>query len=135
MAEIKVVIKEPKLTATTKVIEASEETLQSIIGDETEAIYVAPYVIDAGKDRHIIFVVDCVGKIKQLKPNISIPHYGEILMGTIIAVLVDEKTGTYIDMPASIAEATIEYMNNNSVKKEKHRYEDEDSSVTIYHRW
>ena len=133
--KINVVVKQPKSTATTKIIEASEEVLQSIVGNEVEKLYIRPYIIDAGKDRHIIFAMDCIGKIKQLTPNIVIPNYGEIIMGTIVAILVDDKTNTYLDMPASIAEATINYMNNNAVKEEKHRYEDEDDCVEIYHRW
>lgn len=62
-------------------------------------------------------VVNDMGKLLGLPKNIVIPEYGDILMGTIFFIGVDEKTCTWKSMPEDKIEKVLEYLEKHDLNK------------------
>ena len=81
--QIKVIVKRPNSKAKEMTIEDGLKTYQELVEGYIE-------VIPFPKDEKIHFVANEEAKIYGFAPNLCLPHYRDVLCGTIVAVSVDE---------------------------------------------
>ena len=81
--QIKVIVKRPNSKAKEMTIVDELKTYQELVEGYIE-------VIPFPKDRTIQFVANEEAKIYGFAPNLCLPHYQDVLCGTIVAVSVDE---------------------------------------------
>ena len=81
--QIKVIVKRPNSKAKEMTIVDKLKTYQELVEGYIE-------VIPFPKDEKIHFVANEEAKIYGFAPNLCLPHYRDVLCGTIVAVSVDE---------------------------------------------
>ena len=81
--QIKVIVKRPNSKAKEMTIVDELKTYQELVEGYIE-------VIPFPKDEKIHFVANKEAKIYGFAPNLCLPHYRDVLRGTIVAVSVDE---------------------------------------------
>ena len=81
--QIKVIVKRPNSKAKEMTIVDKLKTYQELVEGYIE-------VIPFPKDEKIHFVSNEEAKIYGFAPNLCLPHYRDVLCGTIVAVSVDE---------------------------------------------
>ena len=81
--QIKVVVKRPNSKAKEMTIVDELKTYQELVEGYIE-------VIPFPKDRTIQFVANEEAKIYGFTPNLCLPHYQDVLCGTVVAVGIDE---------------------------------------------
>lgn len=81
--QIKVIVKRPNSKAKEMTIVDELKTYQELVEGYIE-------VIPFPKDERIHFVANEEAKMFGFSPNLCLPHYRDVLCGTIVAVSVDE---------------------------------------------
>lgn len=81
--QIKVIVKRPNSKAKEMTVVDELKTYQELVEGYIE-------VIPFPKDEKIHFVANEEAKIYGFAPNLCLPHYRDVLCGTIVAVSVDE---------------------------------------------
>mgnify|MGYP001769998867 CR=1 FL=1 len=107
-AQILAVVKEPRCKAKTQVIESGLDSFQKLVGGYIECI---PF---PGLDNVDIFLNE-EGKLKDLTPNIWLPEYRDILMGTFFVVGLDEEEGDSVSLTEEQVVKVLKYINKNLV--------------------
>ena len=110
--KIKVIYKEPGKKCEIKEIGTSLKDYQNEVKGNIESI---PF---PGKD-DVDIVLNDMGKLNGMKPNIVIPEYGDILMGPIFVVGVDERNCMWKSIPDEKIEELVNYMEDHVLTKEK----------------
>ena len=119
--KIKVIYKEPGKKCEIKEIGTSLKDYQNEVKGNIESI---PF---PGKD-DVDIVLNDMGKLNGMKPNIVIPEYGDILMGPIFVVGVDERNCMWKSIPDEKIEELVNYMEDHVLSKEENVYEKEERS-------
>ena len=108
--KINVIVKLPGKPACIREIGATLEDYQNEVCGDIESI---PF---PGLD-DVDIVVNDMGKLMGLQPNIIIPEYGDIIMGRIFIVGVDENTCLWKSIQPERVDEILSYLGKNSINK------------------
>ena len=108
--KINVIVKEPSKAAELREIGTSLEDYQEIVCGSIESI---PFPDMDDVD----IILNDMGKLNGMKGNIIVPEYGDILMGPIIIIGVDEKECTWKSLPEKKIPEILKYINSNDIKQ------------------
>lgn len=100
---VKVIVKEVGKPAVIKEIGTKLQDYKNEVLGDIESI---PF---PGRD-DIDIVVNDMGKLNGMKPNLLIPEYGDIIMGRFFVIGVDERNCSWKSITEEQAEEVLEYI-------------------------
>lgn len=109
---VKVIVKEVGKPAVIKEIGTTLKDYQNEVLGDIESI---PF---PGRD-DIDIVINDMGKLNGMQPNLLIPEYGDIIMGRFFVIGVDEKECTWKSLTEEQAEEVLNYIEKYDFAKIK----------------
>lgn len=104
------IVKEPGKEAVVKEIELNMQILWKIVNGRIE-------VVGFPGLENVDIVLNEVGKLTGEKPNIYLPEYDDVLVGTIIIVGYDEENDATVSLNEEQIKAVLDYMKANDSSK------------------
>lgn len=106
---IKVLVKEPGKNPMLKEIGTSLEDYQKEVRGYIESI---PF---PGMD-DVDIIINDMGKLNGMEMNIAVPEYGDIIMGPMVIIGVDEKECTWTSIPEDRIDEVCNYLLKNMIQ-------------------
>lgn len=104
------IVKEPGKEAVVKEIELNIGILWQIVNGRIE-------IVGFPGLKNVDIVLNEVGKLSGEKPNIYLPEYDDVLVGTIIIVGYDEENDATVSLNEEQIKAVLDYMKANDSSK------------------
>lgn len=105
---VKVIVKQPGQEPELKEIGSSLADYQAEVKGYIESIPLP------GKDS-IDIIINDLGKLNGMKKNIVLPEYGDILMGPVVFIGVNEKDGMWRSLTDNESNIVLNYIKNNQI--------------------